>query len=100
MIEIDPKYRDLLAQLSAATTAQEEAQRQVDELGAERARILAQLHTAGLSYRQIAGLLTVAQMPMSASRVQKMVERARVEDLRESLARTNQPRNVLRKGNR
>lgn len=77
MIEIDPQYRDLLAQLSAATTAQEEAQKRVDELGAERARILAQLHTTGLSYRQIAGLLTVAQMPMSASRIQKLIERTR-----------------------
>lgn len=100
MIEIDRKYRALLEQFAEATTKQEEAQAHVDELGAERARILAELNAAGLSYRQIAGVLTAIGLPMSASRVQKMVERARVEDLRESLARTNQPRNVLRKGNR
>lgn len=74
---IDPKFDALLQRFAKATKEQEEAQAHVDELGAERARILAQLHTAGLSYRKIAGLLTVAQMPMSASRVQKMVERAR-----------------------
>lgn len=100
MIEIDRKYRALLEQFAEATTKQEEAQARVDELGAERARILAELNAAGLSYQKLAGVLTAIGLPMSASRVQKMVERARVEDLRESLARTNQPRNVLRKGNR
>src|SRR5690606_19283451 len=58
VIEIDPKYRDLLSQLSAATAAQEEAQKRVDELGAERARILAELNAAGLSYQKLAGALT------------------------------------------
>lgn len=74
---IDPKYRTLLEQLAEATTAQEEAQKRVDQLGEQRARILAQLNESGLSYQKISALLTVTGMPMSASRVQKMVERAR-----------------------
>lgn len=78
MAELNPRLRELLTEYAAATKNQEVAQRQVDELGAKRAQLLARMHEeTGLSYQKLAGVLTAIGLPMSASRVQKMVERAR-----------------------
>lgn len=77
MAELNPRLRGLLTEYAAATKNQEVAQRQVDELGAERARILARMHEeTGLSYQKLAGVLAAIGMPMSAARIQAMAKRA------------------------
>lgn len=63
---------DPLARYGALTSRQATFQAVVDLLAAERARVVAEMNSEGMSYRKLAPLLG-----MSAARVQQLTEAAR-----------------------
>jgi len=75
MVDLNPNLRALLREYAAATKAQEAAQRQAEELGAQRAQLLARMTETGLSQRQLAAVLTAVGLPISAARVQALIGR-------------------------